>query len=617
MKCTIRQFASLVLVVMFGVGVGVANAQITVTESDLRESIGQRIAIQSVVAKDTTDFQATANALFNQTGGNQTFDFTPFAYGVEFEGIQDRVPVEEASSDVPFLSRFEQQGADVVSATRFNAIQEGATDSTFWGFEGFEDQGYTFYGASFVSNVDLDGDGETPDSSGFQYSPGLLQFPLPLSNGDTWEQQNEFSIIPSNLFSTQEDRQSEVDGWGTLVTPAGSVPVLRIRTVTTDTVSVFGQVQVSTTTNVQFFSTDFSLSASIGYDNDTETIIGVSYTVVANVGESYTVAQGDAPTFEDAELGTRLRFTQGSSTPGQVDVSRYDTAPFNNTISGSASSSDGTTVTPNAVWEGGYFSVRNDGLEGFAADFCVDVSGLPGVSDAATLVLGKRETSNNGWTPVTSVLDGDFLCAEGLASFSQFAVMSDSTSNPLPVELARLTATTDGQDAVLEWETASERDNAGFHIEHQAASEPWSAVGFVEGAGTTAEPQRYTFRVADLDMGTHAFRLRQVDVDGTADVSEAVTVQIRPEAAFVLSDVRPHPIRDGATFTLSVRESQDVTVEVFDLLGRRVTTLHDGVVRAGGRVDLQIDPAGMTSGMYLLRAVGGNHQVTRKMTVVR
>ena len=619
MKHTIQRLACLLVVALLGAGV--ANAQITITEPDLRESIGRRIAIQSVVAKDTANFQAIASALFNQTGGNQTFDFTQFEYGVEFEGIQDRFPIAEAPSGVPFLSRFEQQGADVVSATRFNAIQEGVTDSTFWGFEGFEDEGFTFYGASFVSFTDLDGDGVTPDSAGVQWTPGLLRSPLPLSNGDTWNQSVEFSILPDTSdfgFVSEENWESEVDGWGTLVTPAGSVPVLRIRTVQTDTLNIGGIVQVSTFTSVQFLARDFSLSASLSRNEDSG-FIGASYTVLANVGESYTLDQGDTPTFEDPELGTRLRFTQGSSTSGQVDVSRYDTAPFNNAISGSATAGDGTTVTPNAVWEGWYFSVRNDGLEGFAADFCVDVSSLPGVSDTAKLVLGKRETSNDGWTPVNSVLDddGDFLCAEGLASFSQFAVMSDSTSNPLPVELARFTATTDGQDAVLEWETASEQDNAGFHVEHQAASEPWSEVGFVEGAGTTAEPKRYTFRVAELEPGTHAFRLRQVDVDGSTEQSDIVTVQVRPDAAFMLSEVQPHPVRSEATLSLMVRETQKVTVDVFDLLGRRVKQLHDGPVSAGARMDLRLDTSGLTSGVYLVRATSRDRHVTRKIMVVR
>lgn len=614
MKYTIRQLACLIVVAIFGAGV--ADAQITITEPDLRESIGQRIAIQSVVAKDTANFQSIATALFDQTGGNQTFDFTQFEYGVEFEGIQDRFPIAEAPSGVPFLSRFEQQGADVVSATRFNAIQEGVTDSTFWGFEGFEDEGFTFYGASFVSFADLNGDGVTPDSAGIQWTPGLLQFPLPLSNGDTWEQETTFSFFPDGLFATEEFRQSEVDGWGTLITPAGSVPVLRIRTVETDTLSFGGIVQVSTFTSIQFLARDFSLSASLGRDEDSG-FIGASYTVLANVGESYTLDQGATPTFENAELGTRLRFTRGSSTPGLIDVSRYDTAPFNNAITGTARSSDGTTVSPNTVWDGWYFSVRNDGLEGFAADFCVDIGALPGVSDAAQLVLGTRETSNDGWVPVNSVLDGEYLCAEGVTSFSQFAVLSDSTSNPLPVELARFAATTDGQDAVLEWETASERDNAGFHVEHREAAEPWSEAGFVEGAGTTAEPQRYTFRVADLEPGPHAFRLRQVDVDGSVERSDVVTVQVRPDAAFVLSAVQPHPVRNEATLSLMVRETQEVTVDVFDLLGRRVKQLHDGPVPAGARTLLRLDTSGLTSGVYLVRATSRDRHVTRKIMVVR
>lgn len=615
MKHVLQRFLPLLLALF--VGAAPAWGQITIEEGDLTETLGKRIAIQSIVAKDTLDFQAQASALFSQTGGGQTFDFTPFTYDQEFEGIQDRVPIGEAPAGVPFLSEFEQRGATTVTATQFNALDPEATDSTFWSFEAFTDEGFQFYGASFLSTVDLDGDGTVPDSAGLQYQPARLQFELPLTNESAWQQTTDFVFLPDTLgFATQQTDESEVDGWGTLVTPAGTVEVLRVRTTSTDTTSFGGFVQVTRTTQVQFISRDFSLSASI-FRQDDSGELSLSYTVIANAGESYDIAQGATSSVESPELGMRLQFTDASSTAGQLDVSRYDTAPFNNEFSGSAESDDGTTVTPNTVWEGRYFGVRNQGLTDFTANFCIDVSTVPGINDDGKLVVLTRETSDDPWTAVNSMLDGSFLCGTGLTGFSQFAVGGDSTSNPLPVELSGLTAVANGRDAVLRWETASETNNAGFRVEHRAGTDAWTQAGFVEGAGTTAEPQRYTFRVADLDAGTHAFRLRQVDVDGTTDLSDVVTVQMRPETAFVLSDVRPHPVRDGATFTLSVREAQDVTVEVFDLLGRRVKTLHDGVVAAGGQVDLQIDTAGMTSGMYLLRAVGEGHQVTRKVMVVR
>src|SRR5690606_28712319 len=93
-------------------------------------------------------------------------------------------------------------------------------------------------------------------------------------------------------------------------------------------------------------------------------------------------------------------------------------------------------------------------------------------------------------------------------------------SSTLPGELVSFTATLDGPDGVLAWQTASETNNAGFEVEHTAvetrrgASLPWQRLAFVAGRGTTAEPQSYTYRAAGLEPGRHVFRLRQVDYDG-------------------------------------------------------------------------------------------------------
>lgn len=608
----VRFLGSFLLILVFGIGS--AQAQITIVESDLRASLGRRIAIQQVNAVNPSNFAS----LFNQDGGNQVFDFTPFEYDAQFGGIQERQPIGDAPSGVPFLNDFESRGATIVGTLRLNATDPTDEDSTAWTFENLSSDGFSFYGASFLFDQDVDGDGDSPDSVAIQYNPALQLYPLPLTVGDTWSQDSELSFLPDFGLSTQESWESEVDGWGTLVTPAGSVPVLRVRTVMTDTIEVPGAPpQVSQTTDVTFVAKDFTLVASILRDDDSGDIISASYTVLARAGASFEVAQNETPTFFDEDLGTEVRFTNGSSTAGMIDVSRYDTAPFNNTFTGSATSDDGTTVTPNTAWMGAYFEVRNQGLQGFTADFCVDISNVPGVSDAGTLLLGKRETSNDPWTAVNSVLDGDFLCATGVSSFSQFAVVSDGTSNPLPVELASFSATADGRDAVLQWQTASETNNGGFHVEHRTDREGWTDVEFVEGAGTTAEPQRYQLRVSDLDVGTHTFRLRQVDLDGSTHLSDEVTVRIRPETALFMSDVRPHPVRSQADLVLMVRDQQHVSVDVFDLLGRRVKQVHDGVIPAGTERHLQLDVSDLPSGLYLIRATSAKQQITRRVTVVR
>ena len=71
------------------------------------------------------------------------------------------------------------------------------------------------------------------------------------------------------------------------------------------------------------------------------------------------------------------------------------------------------------------------------------------------------------------------------------------------------------------WETASEAENAGFEVERAIGGVSYRPIAFVEGAGTTTEPQ--TYRHADEDIPFTAkrarYRLRQVDHDGISSGS--------------------------------------------------------------------------------------------------
>jgi hypothetical protein len=189
-------------------------------------------------------------------------------------------------------------------------------------------------------------------------------------------------------------------------------------------------------------------------------------------------------------------------------------------------------------------------------------------------------------------------------------------ASTLPVEMASFDARLDGTTARLAWTTASETQNAGFFVEHRAPeATAFAEAGFVEGAGTTTEAQTYAFDVAGLAPGTHAFRLRQVDLDGTTTRSEALEVTVA--AGEGLSAVWPNPVRQAASARLAVTRPGHATVAVYDVLGRRVATLHDGPARPGAPLDLRLDASALASGVYLLRATTPSGLTTRRFTVVR
>ncbi len=78
----------------------------------------------------------------------------------------------------------------------------------------------------------------------------------------------------------------------------------------------------------------------------------------------------------------------------------------------------------------------------------------------------------------------------------------------------------------------------------------------------------------------------------------------------------PNPLRSGATVSFMLPEAENATLELFDLLGRRVATLAEGPHAAGSHA-ARLDAAALPSGVYVLRLTAGGHSATQRVTVVR
>ena len=85
---------------------------------------------------------------------------------------------------------------------------------------------------------------------------------------------------------------------------------------------------------------------------------------------------------------------------------------------------------------------------------------------------------------------------------------------------------------------------------------------------------------------------------------------------FSLRNSAPNPASGPATIAFSVPEQTHVTIDVFDVLGRRVATLADGQ-RAPGRHDVRLDVGSLASGTYFYRMSAEGFSKTRRLEVVR
>ena len=157
----------------------------------------------------------------------------------------------------------------------------------------------------------------------------------------------------------------------------------------------------------------------------------------------------------------------------------------------------------------------------------------------------------------------------GITGFSQFGIGS-LTSEVFPVELLDFNAQlVNGNDALLTWNTASELNNYGFAIEMQRPNaKTFEQQMFVEGAGTTSEPQAYKRIVPELTTGLYFFRLRQVDFDGAETLSDIRSLQVIEDDNGTNIVVYPNP--NGGSFTVSGAFAEGTEASVVNMLGQNV-----------------------------------------------
>jgi hypothetical protein len=343
------------------------------------------------------------------------------------------------------------------------------------------------------------------------------------------------------------------------------------------------------------------------------------------------VPSGDTSTVGFGATGVATVF-QGVGDGGTVDVSF-----FADTTQGSPSAGPAFVPADSFDSVSRYrWNIDNQGVAFDSVDVAFalanpDVVGI-GEPDTVTIIKDSEGDGEFETVPMTFVDPGtpgdpsdDVLVGQGVQSFSTFKFASnDSDDNPLPVELDEFTAQLDDEAAVLQWRTASETNNAGFEVQHKGPdADRYSEAGFVESkadGGTTTETTAYQHEVTDLTPGTHQFRLRQVDTDGTGHLSNTTSITVRMEEAVRLMAPAPNPVRSQAQLRFGVQKAGEVTVSLYNVLGQEVATVYEGTPTPGEMQTVQLGASQLSelpSGVYFVRLEANGEIRTQRMVRVR
>jgi len=186
---------------------------------------------------------------------------------------------------------------------------------------------------------------------------------------------------------------------------------------------------------------------------------------------------------------------------------------------------------------------------------------------------------------------------------------SDPFQDALAIRWAELREGVLHPDSLTAWvdDTAAQLDEAqarNFERWPVLGEYVWPNPDGVENRTTYASELDY-LKTWLVDRGTVLNTI--IPVDAASGPTSASSLR--------LSTLRPNPARQTSRISLALDAPQTITLDVFDVQGRRVARLHEGALPMGTR-SFTLDTRSLSTGLYLIRAVGETSVATQQLMVL-
>jgi len=197
-------------------------------------------------------------------------------------------------------------------------------------------------------------------------------------------------------------------------------------------------------------------------------------------------------------------------------------------------------------------------------------------------------------------------------------------TSALPVELTNFSSVVNNGIVNLSWQTATEINNHGFDVERKVVSDQQSVfenIGFVSGAGNSNSPKDYSFTDQPTGGTKFSYRLKQIDNDGNYKYYDAINVTLTENQTTELMQNNPNPFNPSTAIKFYIPTSSNVSIIIYDMLGKEVTTLMHSQKDAGYHIvywnGRDKNGSDVSSGVYLYKLIAGNFAQTKKMLMLK
>lgn len=212
----------------------------------------------------------------------------------------------------------------------------------------------------------------------------------------------------------------------------------------------------------------------------------------------------------------------------------------------------------------------------------------------------KLKVMTMGSVTITANQDAN-LNYEAAVSTQQIQI----TEDPLPVNLISFNAKATANGALLEWKTATERNNTAYHIYRATNGVSFVKIAEVKGNGNSDKVNVYQYIDSKPMIGVNYYQLYQIDDNGDQHDLGIRDLNFSVDGTKIIT--YPNPTYDAVTVSFPLNSYEHL--EVIDMNGKRLQKLQIKPSETSIKLNLSDYP----TGMYFIRLIGNAMVNTQKI----
>ena len=312
----------------------------------------------------------------------------------------------------------------------------------------------------------------------------------------------------------------------------------------------------------------------------------------------------------DTARNVTLTYTMAPTTAGTVTVSFVAGNPGTLGLPFVDNSVTLNRVAENGVWR----IVSENDLTGGTFNLALRADAFRGVQNISLLSIIRRNDATASWNnsgtyaAASGNINSFIINRTGLTQFGEFTVAGNVSTNPLPVVLVSFNAFVNQNDAYLNWTTAFEQNNKGFHVERSFNMLNFERIEFVGGKVNSQTTNDYSYidKAIFYQVQTAYYRLVQEDMDGHTEYSETRVVHALNGNGDII--ISPNPFVTNTALVFNNATEGKYSVFITDAQGRLIAETN--LTLASGNATITLEALNsIAPGIYFIQVKGYSNNI--------